>query len=547
MLGMNSKLMVGKIKKNWVVLFLIILLLVSFILRFSGVFWGIPPYDTNYYHPDEPKVIDGAYRFPADILTREDLRYPTALHYLIGIITWPIKMVNQQPDSVTYRTIYLSGRLLSVVLGTATVLLLYWLARRQYNVRTSLVAAIALAFMMYHVTNSSWSTTDVATSFFLTLFLLLLLITLDRNSIWLAMMTGAALGLLVGTKYTGGLAVFPFTILILGYAFRNTQEEGVTVKKYLSAFKNRLFWIICLTAIIIFFISTPSILLRPSAFITSIQAEQGRMAQARLPLYQLEIWKNSFVDLTIAVGIPLAITSCLGLIVCLVRRRTFEAALAILVIIFFLYFDNALLPRYIILIMPVLALISGCFIESLLSSKQSWVKVFGWGITFVVLAFSLLYTIQGVLSRYPDTRTQAAAYVRRNIPPGSEIGIAYSSEEFGWKNHFWRYPKIDFKRYKELDFLEKPEYLIVSDYDSKLFKDTLQRSILLEDMTLPKAYVHEWYGNSSPSPEIFTFYKELFSKDSPYELVQKFAPERIYAPIEFPAPTLEIYRKIPES
>jgi hypothetical protein len=188
--------------------------------------------------------------------------------------------------------------------------------------------------------------------------------------------------------------------------------------------------------------------------------------------------------------------------------------MAILLILFFLYFDNALLPRYLILVMPVLAILSARYLYTITTSEHYWLKMSGWIVIILVLAYSFLYTIQGVVSRYPDSRTQAVSFIRQNIPAGSEIGIAYSSEEFGWKNHIWRYPKIDSKRYKIKNFLDKSEYVIISDYDSRPIKDTLLRNILEDDMTLPEAYSREWYGNSPPSPKIFTFFKELYSEDS---------------------------------
>ena len=53
---------------------LISILLLGAILRFQGIFWGIPVFDplVHSYHPDEPKIIKGAYRFPRHIFTNPD-------------------------------------------------------------------------------------------------------------------------------------------------------------------------------------------------------------------------------------------------------------------------------------------------------------------------------------------------------------------------------------------------------------------------------------------------------------------------------------------
>jgi hypothetical protein len=293
---------------------LFLLIIVAFSLRLSGIFWGIPPYDASYYHPDEPKVIEGAYHFPGDIFTRQDLRYPTAFHYLIGLLTWPIRFVSQQTKLDTFQVTYMVGRFLSVAMGTGTILLVYWLAKRRYNEPISLIAATLLAFMMFHVSNSSLAKTDVATSFFLALFLLLLLILLDHKSIWLALVTGAVLGLLVGTKYTGAFVIIPFLILILVNAFQELVSKNSIQKRILPAFSNQYLWIISISALMVFLISTPTILIRPSIFFSSIQFEQDCLEQFRLAFYELNTWKNAFYDLTTAVGFPLAIIASLSLI-----------------------------------------------------------------------------------------------------------------------------------------------------------------------------------------------------------------------------------------
>ena len=55
------------------------LLLVGFLMRLSGILWGVPLIDAGYYHPDEPKVIRGACSFPRDVVERTDLDH-TARH-----------------------------------------------------------------------------------------------------------------------------------------------------------------------------------------------------------------------------------------------------------------------------------------------------------------------------------------------------------------------------------------------------------------------------------------------------------------------------------
>lgn len=204
--------------------YLLILIIVTFALRFSGVFWGLPPFDTKLYHPDESKIISGAFQFPQDIIQRTDLRYPTGLHYTLGIVAWPVKKFINASDysSYSYSFVHLTGRLLSILFGTTTVLLVYILANRLYDKSHAIIASSIVSFSIFHVTNSAWATTDVTSSFFLTLFLLLLIPTIEKRSFRLAIFTGASMGMLTGIKYPGAIAVVGLFVyvFILGFKFQ---------------------------------------------------------------------------------------------------------------------------------------------------------------------------------------------------------------------------------------------------------------------------------------------------------------------------------------
>ena len=99
---------------------LILLLIIGGLLRLSGIFWSLPTelYGATY-HPDEPKIINAAFEFPTHIIENRDLRYPTAVHYTLGLLAYPLKQL--LPEPFNYQAVYLTGRLISVFFGTATI------------------------------------------------------------------------------------------------------------------------------------------------------------------------------------------------------------------------------------------------------------------------------------------------------------------------------------------------------------------------------------------------------------------------------------------
>ena len=152
----------------------------ALIIRLIGIPWGMQMFDpyvgSSTYHPDEPKIIRGAEMFPKDIFVRTYLVYPTALHYLIGILGLPLKLAArlgiENPNSL-YQLYLLSGRLVSTLFGVASVYLTYVLAKEFANENAGLIAAGLLAVSLYHVRDSSVATTDIAVSFWAVVVMLL--------------------------------------------------------------------------------------------------------------------------------------------------------------------------------------------------------------------------------------------------------------------------------------------------------------------------------------------------------------------------------------
>ncbi len=250
-----------------------------------------------------------------------------------------------------------------------------------------------------------------------------------------------------------------------------------------------------------------------------------------------------------AIGLPLALAALGGLLLSLLLRRgAFELALSALVAAFYIYFGHALLPRYVILIMPALALLAAYPLSVALASERTRLRQASLVVCAGVLLFSFGYTLLGASARYPDTRSLASDYIRQQVPPGVTLGIAYSSEDYDAWTHPWRYPKIEFDRFRETDFLKRPKFVIVTSYDSESMKELLAYIAAAPKKARVADLASEFYKGAPPNGSIIRFWQELYAgDDSPYQLVAQFSPHRIQVPIEFPAPTIEIYKSKPEA
>jgi len=162
---------------------------------------------------DEPEVMERAVRMmKTGDLNPHFFDYPSlymyveaiasTLRFLYGAVQGRWAGLAQAPTE----EFYLWGRAVTALLGTATVGLLYRVGL-YWNRRTALLAAAMLAVMPLHVRESHYTLTDVPSTFFVTLTLLLSLRAHERATVWAFALAGAAAGLAGATKYNAGLAV----------------------------------------------------------------------------------------------------------------------------------------------------------------------------------------------------------------------------------------------------------------------------------------------------------------------------------------------------
>ncbi|MBI3922963.1 MAG: glycosyltransferase family 39 protein [Armatimonadetes bacterium] len=216
------------------------LLLISalgFCLRVVGLRWGLPNASHLYsYHPDEIPILGSVLQLDifSGQLNPHFFNYGTVYTYLV-YIAWLIAMglglVTVGPHTPAYEQLaqlHLVGRSVTVAFGVATILLVYFLARRITNQSGALLAAFLMAVVPGHVANSHYATVDVTLTFCVTL--ALLLITHSENGdrkggpkfvFW----SGVVVGLATATKYSA----FLLTALLLTHCWSESFESHEAV------------------------------------------------------------------------------------------------------------------------------------------------------------------------------------------------------------------------------------------------------------------------------------------------------------------------------
>ena len=191
-------------------------------IRAYGSNFGLP----YVYHPDEPAIVDVALRIErTGDFNPHWFNYPSLYMYVqFGIIVlmraWA-GLHGLALDGLTAQgMIYQAGRLVTVLIGTATIAVVYATGRRLFNERVGLWAALILAGTALHIEHSHYITTDVPCAFFAVGCLCFAARALDTRSLADLTLSALMAGLAAGAKYNAGLV-----LVTTGLAFLLTRRH----------------------------------------------------------------------------------------------------------------------------------------------------------------------------------------------------------------------------------------------------------------------------------------------------------------------------------
>src|SRR5262245_33865003 len=148
---------------------LFVILAAALALRLFGLRYGLPA----VYNPDEVAIMSRALAFAKGDLNPHNFLYPTLYFYVLfvweglaaiaAVATGAVASFDafQREFFLDPTRVYVAGRLLTALLGTATAAATFALARRIAGPVAGLVAALAVAVSPLHVRDSHYVKHDV--------------------------------------------------------------------------------------------------------------------------------------------------------------------------------------------------------------------------------------------------------------------------------------------------------------------------------------------------------------------------------------------------
>ena len=547
-----------------------LLLMAAFWVRWLGIGWGLPTADRYYpYHPDEAVLAGvaarvnplwgewrtGFYNYGSLTIYLSRLAFDfTGALAGGGTVPQPRPFSGWVQD---FSRLIFTGRVLSVLLGVATVALVFCLGRALGGAGLAWAAAACLAAMPVHVLHGRYMTVDVPATFFQTA-AMLAGVTAMRGG-WRpahVLLCGVLTGWAAGTKYNGGIVLLPvLAALWLDGALPARERVSRTLLLSVAGAAG-------------FLMATPGCVLEPARFWADLEYEiirnregQGLVFRGTPPglLYHLAI------TLPLGLGVPMVALSLTG--PALLRGRGRAWVIPLLFALIYgtvLCFAERKFTRYLAPLAPVLALTAG---HALLRIRA---RAPGPGLAAAVLAIGSAgwsSVAHGLEMDRPDPRDRMLRRVE-SLAGGSTVALASdpwfytppvhptagcvkASQAFGGPP-IWALPGLSLSRFRSgaVTYLipgslppagaldpgswgpEAPEWVLVSDYE-------------YED--------HRRLAATAPGfqSDMTRLLKRL---DTDYSLAVEEGPSRLLRAVwwprseaphdwRYPTPTLRLYRR----
>lgn len=406
-----------------------VLFFLAFASRMLGIGWGLPSPDNYFgFHPDEPIInlyvgqmdigsgdfAPGFYNYGTFYLTLCSVAHKVAGAYG-GAVTEPWQAIGSD---------YFAGRVVTILAGSALVVLVYLYALRSMRTTGAVFAAAAVVVAPGLVVHGRFQTVDVTAAMlaFASLLCAQMALPSENGKQWNLMKAvlwaGAFAGLSAGTKYTGVLAIVGIApVLWIVAADRSTK-----VKASLAGIGALL---------LAFVISTPGIFIETETFRANVAYEMQHTATGHGLVFLGTPGGVMYhiINLTEGYGLLLLGFSLAGMFFAVRSKNAHLAGPILFFLLTYIVIGRAEVKflRYTLPLIPTLALCFGYLVSNWHAKATINARI---GIAFAFLALGGVgpggartaanYTAWMMSD---DPRTTAAKYLRENANPDETVGL----------------------------------------------------------------------------------------------------------------------------
>lgn len=435
-------------------------------LRFMSIGYGLPHLAEQHEKLIVPKVLEmirkgtldhGIYDYGSLYFIFLYLVFILSA-FVAGIIGVRINSISNLDQAF----FFITARAANVILSLISIYLVYLIGKRISGKMTGLAAATITAFGTILFLNSITARLELLVLVFVLLAFYYMVRLSKTGKIIDYSLSGLFIGLAVGTKF---YSVTIFAALV--YAHFLTRK--------LKTFSNRKLLVAIMIMVLGYLITNPFILTDTESFLRdtsrlsrelSVKEHWSSEANSPEAVYSGLIFRDGL-------GIIGTIIFLMLFILFLIKPDVEKGLLLVFPIVHFLVLAKSrfVFHRYILIILPFLALFMACKLEELFvknnKKRLKWHRnIVFWGIVLLIALFPAvkMFRIAGMYS-LETTSSYAAAWIERNIPPGTRLLVSPYSVDLKKRQYFIAKMSKASRRYSR-DLISLPEkgfnYIITS-------------------------------------------------------------------------------------
>ena len=309
-------------------------------------------------------------------------------------------------------------RLLSALLGTATVLLVIDFGRRAYGWSAGLIAGAGLAVAFLAVRDSHFGTPDTALALAITGALYLAYRTLEQRGFRPLLLNGVALGIAAGIKYNGAI--------VLLAAAAGQAWEARPIRANARTLARRLA-LIALLGLVTLALASPFLLLDPAITAHGLGYIFSHLASETVDQVG---WIRLAIALFVGLDPALFILALGGVGYAAWRRTQADWLVLAFLIPYYLLIGSghSVFFRYADPMIPPLALLAGrVAVDAFSLFSAQGLRALAVVVTLIaVIVPASIHDLRfDTLIQQADTRTLAYDWLSRHVPSGSRVAIPY--------------------------------------------------------------------------------------------------------------------------
>ncbi|HLD10924.1 MAG TPA: glycosyltransferase family 39 protein [Candidatus Nanoarchaeia archaeon] len=327
----------------------------------------------------------------------------------------------------------ISSRLLSIIFGSLSIIILYFLTKEMFDKKIAIISSILLTFSSYHIL-MTLTEMDIAMTFFILLSSYFLIKYLKEDKLKDYIISTIFLGIGILVKNIGMLFIPAYLVLILLYP-KIKNKERIFSKKSIK--------LLILFFLIMFVIALPTLtfnyILYKEKGMTDLQFSRFLLGENKgiyesiteniQPFSLTTLLKNQGNEIPgILKGLRfyweyslfLLITSLVGLVISLKKDKIWSIYLLTLFIIPFIFLSGtSLLEKHFVFAVPILCIFSSLSIDKISKFSKNNSK-------YIIIILILIFLVISTINLYPrligkNLIQKTIEYKERNIEENSLV------------------------------------------------------------------------------------------------------------------------------